>query len=59
VATANKIGKIIYTMVKNQTEYDESLVQEDQAKILKRKLLRTQKELERLQKQLRNRNEIT
>jgi hypothetical protein len=39
-------------MVKNQTEYDESLVQEDQARILKKKLLRTQKELERLQKQL-------
>jgi transposase len=52
VATANKIGKIIYSMVKNQTQYDESLVQEDKTKILKMKLKRTQRELERLQKQL-------
>jgi len=52
VATANKLGKIIYSMVKNQTEYDESLVQEDQAKILKMKLKRTERELERIKKQL-------
>ena len=52
VATANKIGKVIYTMVKNQTEYNDSLEQEEQAKILKMKLKRTQKELEKLQKQL-------
>ena len=52
VATANKIGKIIYSMVKSQTEYDESLLQEDQTKILKMKLIRTQRELEKIQKQL-------
>jgi len=52
VATANKIGKIIYSMVKNQTEYDEALVQEDITKILKMKLKRTEKELERIKKQL-------
>jgi transposase len=52
VATANKLGKIIYTMVKNQTEYDVSKVQEDQAKILKRKLMKTEKELERKKKQI-------
>ena len=51
-ATANKMGKIICTMIKNKTEYDESLGQEKQAKILKMKLKRTQKELEKLQKQL-------
>ena len=39
-------------MVKNQTEYNDSLEQEEQAKILKMKLKRTQKELEKLQKQL-------
>jgi len=53
VATANKIGRIIYTMIKNKTEYIEPLGQEEQAKILKIKLKRTQKELEKLQKQLR------
>ena len=52
VATANKLGKIIYSMVKNKTEYDETLVQEDQTKVIKRKIKRTQKELDRLQKQL-------
>jgi len=52
VATANKLGKIIYAMVKNQTEYDESLVQEDKTKILKMKLKRSEKELERIKKQL-------
>jgi transposase len=52
VATANKIGKIIYSMIKNQTEYDESRMQEDQIKILHRKLKKTYSELERIQKQL-------
>jgi hypothetical protein len=52
VATANKIGKIIYSMVKNQTEYDETLVQEDKTKILKMKLKRTERELENIKKQL-------
>jgi hypothetical protein len=52
VATANKLGKIIYSMVKTKTEYDETLVQEDQTKVIKRKIKRAQKELERLQMQL-------
>ena len=39
-------------MVKNQTEYDESLVQEDKIKILKMKLKRTEKELEKIKKQI-------
>ena len=52
VATANKIGRIVYTMVKYKYEYDESLGKEKQAEILKRKLKRTQKELVKLQKEL-------
>jgi transposase len=52
VATANKIARMIYAMVKNQTEYNESLGQEEQAKILKMKLKRTQKQLEKIQKKL-------
>jgi hypothetical protein len=52
VATANKMSRIIYTMVKHQTEYNDSLGQEEQAKMLKMKLKRTQKELEKIQKQL-------
>ncbi|MDR3001151.1 MAG: IS110 family transposase [Fibromonadaceae bacterium] len=50
VATANKIGRIIYTMVKNKTEYDASLGQEKQLEILKKKVKRAQKELDKLQK---------
>ena len=48
VSTANKLGKIIYLMVKKQTEYDEALIQEDQTKVLKRKLKQKERELERL-----------
>jgi hypothetical protein len=54
VATANKIGRIIYTMVKNQTEYNGASEQEQQVKILKRKLARTQKELTKLQEQIKD-----
>lgn len=53
IATANKLGRIIYTMIKTQTEYDESLGQAKQEEILKKKLKRTQKELEKLQNQLK------
>jgi transposase len=53
VATANKIGKIMYTLIKNQTEYQESLGKEKQAEILKMKLNRTKKELEKIQKQIK------
>jgi len=52
VATANKLGRIIYSMVQNQTEYNDTLGQEEQAKILKMKLKKTQKELEKIQKQI-------
>jgi transposase len=52
IATANKLGRIIYTMVKNQSEYDEESGKEKQVDILKNKLKRTQKELQKLQEQL-------
>ena len=52
VATANKMGRIIYTMVKHKIEFDASMGQEKQVEILKMKLKRTQKELEKLQKQI-------
>jgi transposase len=52
VASANKMGRIIYTMVKNKTEYDASLGQDKQVEILKKRLKRTKKELEKLQKQI-------
>ena len=50
VATA--MGRVIYTMVKEQVEYNASLGQDKQVDILKKKLKRTQKELEKLQKQI-------
>ena len=52
VATANKLGRIIYAMVQNQTEYNELLGDEDQVRILKMKLKKTQKELDKIQRQL-------
>ena len=54
VATANKMGRIIYIMVKHKIEFDASIGQEKQVEILKKKLKRTQKELEKLQKQIRD-----
>jgi len=53
IATANKIGRIIYTMVKNKREFDESYGQIDESEILKKKLLKTQLALEKIQKQLK------
>ena len=54
VATANKLGRIMYTMVKNKTEYNGSLGLDKQEKILKNKIKRTQKELTKLQTQLKD-----
>ena len=53
IATANKIGRIIYTMVKYQIEYDENKGKDKQVEILKKKLERNQKEFQKLQKQLK------
>jgi hypothetical protein len=52
VATANKLGRIIYAMVQNQTEYNELLGDKDQVRILEMKLKKTQKELDKIQRQL-------
>jgi hypothetical protein len=52
ISTANKLGRIIYTMVKNKVEFDESFISINEEERLKKKLIRTQKELEKIQNQL-------
>jgi len=52
VATANKLARIIYVMVKTKTEFDESKAKCTEEEILKRKLRYAKKALERIQKQL-------
>ena len=52
VATANKISKIVYTMVKNKTEYDESLVKMNDIDFATRKLKSMQKVMAKLQAQI-------
>ena len=61
VATANKISKIVYTMVKTQTEYlycvrstryDESLIRINEPEYLMRKMKNMQKGIVAIQKQL-------
>ena len=52
VATANKISKIVYTMVKNKTEYDESLIKMNDIDFVTRKLKSMQKGVAKLQAQI-------
>ena len=52
IATANKLGRILYTMVKNKAEFDESFMQTNEVEILRRKLMRTQKTLDKLKNQI-------
>jgi len=52
IATANKLGRIIYTMVKSKTEFDESFISINEEERLRRKLIKTQKELEKMQNKL-------
>ena len=52
VATVNKLAKIIYTMVKYKVEYDEKYLIVNNEDMLKKKLLRTQKAMEKIEKQL-------
>jgi hypothetical protein len=52
VATANKISKIVYTMVKNKTEYDESLIKINDIDFVTRKLKNMQKGVQKLQAQI-------
>jgi transposase len=53
IATANKMGRIMYAMVMYKTEFDETGGQEKQAEILKKKLERNQKEMQKILKQLK------
>ena len=52
VATANKLARIIYVLVKTKAEFDESLAKSTEEEILKKKLLQAHRALERIQKQL-------
>ena len=54
IATVNKMGRIIYTMVKYKTEFDEDKGKDKQVEILKRKLERNQKEHQKILKQLKD-----
>ena len=53
VATANKLARIIYTLVKTKTEYNDSYNKITEEEILKKKLIFAQRALERIQKQLK------
>jgi len=52
IATANKISKIVYTMVKNQTEYDENLIRANEPVFLMQKLRNMQKSISKLQEKI-------
>jgi len=52
VATANKISKVVYTMVKTKTEYDERLIKINEPVLLMRKLHNMQKSMAKLQEQI-------
>ena len=53
VATANKLARIIYVMVKNKSEFDESNARLNEEDMLKKKLLAAQRALDKIQKQLK------
>jgi hypothetical protein len=52
IATANKIGRILYTLVKTQTEFDESLLKINEEERLKKRLVKIRKEMEKIEYQL-------
>jgi hypothetical protein len=52
IATANKLGRIIYTMVKNKTQYDESLLKINENERLKKRLNKIKKEMEKIENQI-------
>src|SRR5574344_1344414 len=54
VATAHKLARIFYTMVKTKCEYDSTKVGQDEKELLKRKSERTQKALDELNAKLSN-----
>ncbi|MDR1338665.1 MAG: transposase [Prevotellaceae bacterium] len=53
VATANKICKIIYTMVKTKNEYDEKLIQTNEPEILRKKLKSVKKYVDKIEEQIK------
>ncbi|KAA6335898.1 hypothetical protein EZS27_015895 [termite gut metagenome] len=53
VATANKLARIIYVMVKEKREFDESYMSFNEENMLKKRLEATQKTLLKIQKQLK------
>jgi transposase len=54
VATANKISKIVYAMVKTQTEYNESIVTINEPEYLKKKLKNLLKKVDLTKIQIKN-----
>ena len=52
VATANKIARILFVMVKTKSEFNDSNASINEEAILKKKLINAQKALDRIQKQL-------
>ena len=52
VATAHKIARIFYVMVKNKRTYDETKVGLDEHELLRKKIERTQRALEKLNARL-------
>ena len=52
VATAHKMARIIYTMVKNKQEYNPKLVGCSEKELLERKIARTQRQLQVLNEKL-------
>lgn len=52
MATAHKIAKIFFTMVKTHTEYDESKTGVNEKALLERKILMAQRRLDKLNRQL-------
>jgi hypothetical protein len=52
VATANKMSKMIYIMVKTKVEYDEKRIQINEPAVLQRKLKSVQKYVDKLKEQM-------
>ena len=52
VATANKLAKVIYTMVKTQTEYDEKMIMVDEPESLKKQINSMKKKIAQLQEKV-------
>ena len=52
IATANKMGRIIYTLVKTKTEYDEACLKINEEERLKKRLAKIQKEMKKIENQL-------